>query len=730
MAPRRPEALTGREIAGQFRLEEYLGRGRTTLVFRALDLTTGDEVAIKLLASSLSSDVGFMRRFRHVMRAASTMDHPNVLRVLAWGEERELFVVTELMAGPLRSLMGTGSSQNARLTAGQTATMAVDASRGLAYLAQRNQVHRRLHPSNLLVSVDGRVVVADAGLAWILAHESGHQFSDFRYLAPEAGSGTTGPATDVYALGMIMAEAITGDLPMLAGDVNATLGLRHGTNVVLDESWGRIRSAIGAAGRADAQARVPADRLDVGLMALIDRLEGQEVALGRIDPALRSDELEAMRLTIRDRLPEVAAQATATLAAPTGGSAASARGSLSAPVSPPQPSSPAPSKPASGATAPAKPAGSIAGSSTEDSAAPASAAEAKSADDGAVVPTEAPISTETTATPDSPRQARGRRRATPVPRQADEVDEEPDPNAPTPEELATRRNWTVGSLVMAIIVLLVFLGVQRFVASPAATVPDLIGASMEEARAEATVGRWRLNTSEVRRDDTDPDEILVQEPAPGTELEAGESVDITVSLGPTLVELPDLVDMSEEEAEQVIVFAEMKLGSVDREYNADIKPGTVMAVDADFVTGDQLPKGSAVNLSVSDGAKPRQIPADLVGENALTVVASLEELKVKPVIERVQDPSVPLNYVVSLDPPEGAKVTIGDEVKVRVSSPRDKVEVPDVVGKSASQADAELRGLGLTVLGIEGPAGGTVQRTDPKVGTEVPQGTSVRLVTG
>ncbi|MEZ5372312.1 MAG: protein kinase [Microthrixaceae bacterium] len=345
MAPRRPEALTGREIAGQFRLEEYLGRGRTTLVYRATDLTTGDQVAIKLLASSLSRDVGVMRRVRHVLRAASAMEHPNVLRVLAWGEERELFVVTELMAGPLRSLMGPGPSGTNRLSVGQTASMAVDAARGLAFLAERNLVHRRLHPSNLLVADDGRVVVGDAGLAWILAHESGHQFSDFRYLAPEAGSGTTGPAIDVYALGVIMAEALTGDVPLLAGDVNATLGLRHGTNLVLDESWGRIRSAVGAAGRSDHERRVPADRLDVGLMALIDQLDGRDVRLGRIDPAVSSDELEAMRLAVRDRLPEVAAQATAALGAATGataplrppnaaGSAAPAPAPVPAPASP------------------------------------------------------------------------------------------------------------------------------------------------------------------------------------------------------------------------------------------------------------------------------------------------------------------------------------------------------------------------------------------------------------
>ncbi|MGB4744422.1 MAG: protein kinase, partial [Candidatus Microthrix parvicella] len=308
MAPRRPETLRGREIAGQFRLERFLGRGRSTLVYTAEDLTSGDEVAIKLLASSLTRNVGFMRRFRHVMRSACSFDHPNVVRVIAWGEERELFVVTEPAVGPLRALMLPGKG----LSQGQTAALAVDVSRGLAYLAQRNLVHRRLHPSNLLIASDGRVMVSDAALAWILAHESGHQFSDFRYLAPEAGSGTTGPPTDVYALGMIMAEALTGDIPLLAGDVNATLGLRHETDLTLDGRWGRIGRAVGATGRADPERRVPAGQLDVGLMALIAQMDRSEVELPRMDPTARSDELESMRLTLRDRLPTVAAQTAAT----------------------------------------------------------------------------------------------------------------------------------------------------------------------------------------------------------------------------------------------------------------------------------------------------------------------------------------------------------------------------------------------------------------------------------
>ena len=786
MAPRRPEALIGREIAGQFRLDRYLGRGRSTLVFAALDLVTGDEVAIKLLASSLTSDVGFMRRFRHVLRAASEMDHPNVLRVIAWGEERELFVVTELMAGPLRSVLRPGGG----LSAGQTAAMAVDASRALAFLSQRNLVHRRLHPSNLLVSADGRVVVGDAGLAWILAHHSGHQFSDFRYLAPEVGGGSAGAPLDVYALGLIMIETLCGDIPMLAADVNATLGMRHDRDVKVGQDWGRIGRAIGAAGRADPNRRVPAAQLDVGLMALIDQLGGSRVDLPHVDPAAYSDELEAMRLIVRSRAPAVAPAgvpgpasrsersaggqpATARQAEPSTRPVGSPGSSTTAPRNPTRPvgspgsSTTAPrdptrpaGSPGSSTTAPRDPTGSAGLPPTGRAAGPTrsdptevGASAAPGASGSAAGGTGIAAGGTDTAEPP----ARSWRRPKDGPTAAERLKtaqagagaalnrllvrwhltmpadqgaegDVPNPDAPTAEQVASRRTWVFGLLAAMAIVLVLFVGVQRLVLAEAGTVPNLVGATEQEARQEATEQRWRLNVTEVRRDGTEVDEILTQSPDEGTRLEAGESLDITVSIGQTLVNLPDLDGLDRAEAEAIITFSGMKLGTVTNQYDAETRGGIILSYDAPGEDG-KVPKGSKVNLVISDGARPRKVPADLVGKNALDVAQALEKVSLKPVVERVQDPSVQLGYVVSVEPASGTEVEFESEVKVRVSSPRDKAIVPDVAGKSTLQADADLRAAGLNVLGIQGPPGNPVLRTIPAAGTEVSQGTAVRLVT-
>ncbi len=729
MAPRRPEALIGREIAGQFRLDRYLGRGRSTLVFAALDIATGDEVAIKLLASSLTNDVGFMRRFRHVLRSASAMEHPNVLPVLAWGEERELFVVTELMAGSLRSVMSPGGG----LTPGQAASMAVDASRGLAYLAQRNLVHRRLHPSNLVISSEGRVVVADAGLAWILAHQSGHQFSDFRYMAPETGSGTTGAPIDVYALGLIMYETLTGDIPMLAADVNATLGARHGTDVAVEPSWGRIGRAIAATGRADPAKRVPAGQLDVGLMALIDQLGGDRSALPRVDPAAHSDELEAMRLIVRSRAPAAAPLPTvkpegAAVARPgatrqPGQQPVQRPPVAQPPVPQPQVGTSGPQQGPPGASSPqervpgSNPAEPPVGDRSKSSDEPHAGAKAVAATGGALRSAGAALN----------RLLVRARLATPS-RSDKDGDGVSDPDAPTAAEVASRRTWVFGLLAALAVVSVLFVGVQRLVLASAGTVPDLVGASVDEAREVATEQRWRLNVDEVRRDGTEIDQILDQSPDEGTRLEAGEAVDITVSTGQTLVDLPDLDGLDQAEAEAIITFAGMKLGTVTNEYDASTRSGVVLSHDAPDVDG-RVAKGSTIDLVVSDGARPRQVPPDLAGKNALEVAKALEDVALKPVVERVQDPAVPLGFVVSVEPASGTEVAFESEVKVRVSSPRDKAVVPDVAGKSTLQADADLRAAGLNVLGIQGPAGNPVLRTIPAAGSDVSQGTAVRLVT-
>ena len=752
MAPRRPEALIGREIAGQFRLDRYLGRGRSTLVFAALDLVTGDEVAIKLLASSLTSDVGFMRRFRHVLRAASEMDHPNVLRVIAWGEERELFVVTELMAGPLRSVLRPGGG----LSAGQTAAMAVDASRALAFLSQRNLVHRRLHPSNLLVSADGRVVVGDAGLAWILAHHSGHQFSDFRYLAPEVGGGSAGAPLDVYALGLIMIETLCGDIPMLAADVNATLGMRHDRDVRVGQDWGRIGRAIGAAGRADPNRRVPAAQLDVGLMALIDQLGGSRAELPHVDPTAHSDELEAMRLIVRSRVPAVAPAGVPGPASRSersaGGQPATARQAepSTRPVGSPGSSTTAPRDPTGSAGLP--PTGRAAGPTRSDptevgaSAAPGASGSAAGGTGIAAGGTDTaePPARSWRRPKDGPTAAERLKTAQAgagaalnrllvrwhltMPADQGAEGDVPNPDAPTAEQVASRRTWVFGLLAAMAIVLVLFVGVQRLVLAEAGTVPNLVGATEQEARQEATEQRWRLNVTEVRRDGTEVDEILTQSPDEGTRLEAGESLDITVSIGQTLVNLPDLDGLDRAEAEAIITFSGMKLGTVTNQYDAETRGGIILSYDAPGEDG-KVPKGSKVNLVISDGARPRKVPADLAGKNALDVAQALEKVSLKPVVERVQDPSVQLGYVVSVEPASGTEVEFESEVKVRVSSPRDKAIVPDVAGKSTLQADADLRAAGLNVLGIQGPPGNPVLRTIPAAGTEVSQGTAVRLVT-
>lgn len=463
-------------------------------------------------------------------------------------------------------------------------------------------------------------------------------------------------------------------------------------------------------------------------MALIDQLGRHQASLPHLDPSTRSDELEAMRLTVRVRAPvasptslptrSAAAPATRNAAAP---ATRAASDGAAGTVEPSTRRRPPPAGEPKGAEAARVPAAAPESEKAQDS-------EKKQEPEGAQGAEKAQgLKKAQGAIGAATRRLLSRLGFGSTSGQADGDD--PDADAPTPEEMASRRNWVFGLGAALVVVLLVFFGLQRLVLSAAGTVPDLVGATVQEAREEATEQRWRLNVAEVRRDGTEVNEVVAQKPAEGTKLEAGEAVDITVSLGQTLVKLPDLDGLQQDEAEAILTFAGMKLGTVTNAYDAKTRSGIVMSHDAPVVEDGRLPKGSKVDLVISDGAKPRKVPADLEGKNALAVVKSLDEVSLKPVIENVQDPSVQLGYVVSVEPGSGTKVEFESEVKVRVSAPRDKAAVPDVSGKSTLQADADLREAGLNVLGIQGPAGNPVLRTIPAAGVEVSQGTAVRLVT-
>jgi serine/threonine-protein kinase len=214
-------------IAGRYRLHDPIGRGAMGEVWRAVDETLGRTVAVKLLLPH-DSDPTATSRFRLEAQTAGRLNHPYVVGVYDFGEyDGRLFLVMELVEGDslARRLTAAGS-----LPAGEVARIAAQAAAGLAAAHQQGIVHRDIKPANLLLDTDGTLKIGDFGIARFVDDPSGALTTTGQivgtslYLAPERALGQpAGPACDVYALGCVLYQLLTGRPPFEADSAVAIL---------------------------------------------------------------------------------------------------------------------------------------------------------------------------------------------------------------------------------------------------------------------------------------------------------------------------------------------------------------------------------------------------------------------------------------------------------------------------------------------------------------------------
>ena len=211
-------AVLGVEIAGRYRLDERLGAGGMSTVYRARDSVLERQVAVKLLAEHLADDDGFVARFRREALAAAKLIHPNVVQVYDSGLDTEAhrhFIVMEYVKGPTVAQL---LREHDRLPVEQAADIAAQACEGLEYAHRHGVIHRDVKPGNLIVNPDGVVKLVDFGIA--KAAEDSHitkigsVVGTAAYLSPERAQGDEATASaDVYSLGVVVYQMLAGRLP-------------------------------------------------------------------------------------------------------------------------------------------------------------------------------------------------------------------------------------------------------------------------------------------------------------------------------------------------------------------------------------------------------------------------------------------------------------------------------------------------------------------------------------
>jgi serine/threonine-protein kinase len=203
--------MAGDLFAGRYRLLEPLGRGAMSAVWLAEDEELGRRVAVKTLAPAADRS-----RFEREGKAAAALSHPNICALYDYGEaDGKPFMVLEyLPGGSLADLLQAGQP----LADDETVRIVRDVAEGLAHAHERGLVHRDLKPANILFDAEGRPKIADFGIAQLQGSgtltETGTVLGTASYISPEQASGLPAtPASDVYSLGVILFQLLTGRLP-------------------------------------------------------------------------------------------------------------------------------------------------------------------------------------------------------------------------------------------------------------------------------------------------------------------------------------------------------------------------------------------------------------------------------------------------------------------------------------------------------------------------------------
>jgi beta-lactam-binding protein with PASTA domain len=620
----------GSVLGGRYRLVELLGQGGMATIYRARDAQLDRDVAVKLLRPEFGQDPDFLARFRDEAKAAASLSHPNIVAVFDFGEEMsDPYIVMELIDGQdLSSIL----RENGALPPRQAARVSAEVAKALQAAHVRGIVHRDVKPSNILVGRDGRVKVADFGIARALDDSQltlpGVTMGSVHYFSPEQARGEPATqASDIYSLGIVLYESLTGQRPF-SGDGAAAVALARLTTTPPRPS--AIRPGVPAA---------------------LDQVVQRAMAL---DPAARYASAASMASALEGWLADPATPGAAAVAgAAAAGAAVGAVGAAATVASAQARPNPVPYPPDAYARS---------------------------------TPPVAPVTTSGTPPPPPPVEGEG--------------EDEGGGSSPW--------GWIAGLLgigILAIVGFLVFRmltggGGEEPSASPSESpsgasvvVPKFVDMTITDAEAAANEVSLVLKIEGEERADIEPGIVLAQDPGEGQTVAGGSEVAITVSMAKGLVTVPDIRNLSRNDALQLIVSEGLTVGTETSDFSPTVPAGSVISQNPS--AGIAVAPLTPVDYVISDGPEPTPSPTPTPAPTP-----------------------TPTPTPVPTPTPTPAPVNVGDYTC-------NTVEV------ATTLVDSDGFAMGSVVSDPAGtdPVPGTwiVTAQDPKAGQKFPVGTSINL---
>lgn len=640
-----PLELVGTTIDGRFRLERLVSPSTQSSTFVAVDTREKHSVHVRLFTPETSASIG--DAVLEQARMVASINHPTVAAVLSAGRadvagHRMVYVASERpLGGTLQDMLDRGRL----LTPSQAVLVGVDVCRALDRAHRRGIVHLDVRPSAIMFSENQRVVVADLGIAapsaevaWSVPSAVSPERA--RYASPEQAEALPfDEKTDVYALALVLVEAVTGSVPFVTDSVVATLSSRIDRLFPVSADLGALASVLEKAGRARPE----------------DRSSAAEMGRALVQSAPTMPRPEPLPLVVSD--------ATGEILVP------------SLEVDP-----------------------------TVDVARPGEFASMQTAEPTAVaqgvppsmisrdIPTRVELIGDLVIKSDT-------EMLDPVSVVDGDDDDKP---------LVAR--WIIAATAALVLVVGGFFA-YRWITDSGREIPILANLTEGQAANSITEYGWDIERIEEFSEDIEAGRVIRTEPPAGDSLKSSGVLTLVVSSGPPPVPLPDLATLDSVAAVTALGNAGLQ-ANVLEEPSEDVAVGVVVRwvvpEQPNLAAGDDVIKGTIIDVYVSQGPAPRVVP-DLKGQTLESATAKLSELRLT--IKRLDDQffiDVPAGAIGSQVPAAGEQVARDSEISVVVSKGPDVVAVPVLRRLNFEQVKQAIADAGLVVGNVTGNTNGVL----------------------